>query len=606
MRNSTSWRITAPLRWGSRFFAASVRLLRGRARPPRLRPLTDAAYRRWRKNHARLRPADRAAIRRHIAEFDPPPRLALITVVRDTPAHRLRQSIASLRRQIYPEWRLYLVDDASAAPHVPRMLAAAAADAHIRVVRLGIRKNFAAAANAGLELSDDAMVGFLEPGDQLGETALYEVAALLAREPATAVAYTDEDAADELGRHAAPRFKTGWDPDLLLSHNYLGELTLYRRDLLRQLGGLRAAAGGAERYDLALRATAAVAPATIRHIPAVLYHRRQSAGDDPAAARRILSAHLAERGQRATVSAAPDLPQAHRVLWTMSSWPTVSVIVPSRDRPDLLERCLAGVLEQTDYPTVEVIVVDNDSQDARLRSLYARLSDRGRVRVLAFPEPFNWSRMNNAGAEAASGEVLVLLNNDIAVTERGWLRELAAQAARPEIGAVGAKLLFPDGRVQHAGVWLGAANAARHLLRLSPGNAPGYLGQLATARNLSAVTGACLALRRAVFREVGGLDQELAVAFNDVDLCLRIIDLGYRVLWTPHARLIHLESASRGGDQLVGSAATARAELEYLRRKWGSRLDEDPFLNPNLDLIGEETLALAAPPRRQPPWARYR
>jgi GT2 family glycosyltransferase len=274
----------------------------------------------------------------------------------------------------------------------------------------------------------------------------------------------------------------------------------------------------------------------------------------------------------------------------------VSVIIPTRDRADLLERCVEGLLNRTDYPALEIIVLDNDSREERTRQLF----DRYPVRVLPQPGAFNWAAMNNAGARAATGEILLFLNNDTDVIEQGWLRALAAYAIRPEIGAVGAKLLFADGTVQHAGIWLGPDARVRHLLRLSNRNDPGYLGQLSLTRNLSAVTGACLAIRRNLFLEVGGFDESFPVSYNDIDLCLRLIQRGYRIVWTPHSELLHLESASRGSSEWRWRKE--EADFRRFRTRWDQQLEHDPFFNPNLDLIGEEKLALAFPPRIKKPW----
>jgi GT2 family glycosyltransferase len=274
----------------------------------------------------------------------------------------------------------------------------------------------------------------------------------------------------------------------------------------------------------------------------------------------------------------------------------VSVIIPTRDRADLLERCVEGLLHRTDYPELEIIAVDNGSKEQRTLQLFEKYA----LHVVPFPDEFNWSAMNNAGARAAAGEVLLFLNNDTDVMEPGWLKELAGHAMRREVGAVGAKLLFADGTVQHAGIWLGPGIFARHLLRLSDDRDEGYLGQLSLTRNLSAVTGACMAMRRQVFDEVGGFDESFPVSYSDIDLCLKLRQRGYRVVWTPHAKLLHLESASRGSGEWRWRKE--EADLARFRERWGKEMDEDPFFNPNLELIGEEKLALAFPPRRKRRW----
>jgi GT2 family glycosyltransferase len=285
--------------------------------------------------------------------------------------------------------------------------------------------------------------------------------------------------------------------------------------------------------------------------------------------------------------------------------PLVSVIVATRDRPDLLSRCADGVLRQTDYPQIELLIVDNESRDPQATGLLGRLAAEPRVRVLHHPGSFNYSGLNNIAVQQARGEVIVMLNNDIEIIGPDWLRELVSHAVRPDVGIVGAKLLYRDGRLQHGGVVLEPGPLAVHLMRLVERWAPGPFGELAVARDVSAVTGSCLAIRRAIFDEIGGLDAvALPVAFNDIDLCLRARAHGYRVIWTPHAELLHLESASRGYEDTPIKQARLRSELQALVRTWGAMAEEDPFLNPNLYYHFEGGVSLASPPRRAKPWRR--
>jgi GT2 family glycosyltransferase len=283
------------------------------------------------------------------------------------------------------------------------------------------------------------------------------------------------------------------------------------------------------------------------------------------------------------------------------------VIVPTRDRAELLARCVEGVLSHTDYPALELIIADNDSIEPRTHELFDGLAKDPRVRVIPAPGPFNYSDINNRMVAQARGEVLLFLNNDVVVTEPGWLKAMVAQAVRPQVGAVGARLTFPDGRVQHGGVILGAGlepHVAGNLYVGAPGDDPGYFHHLKLARNLSAVTAACLAMRRAVFDEIGGFDAEhLAVAFNDVDLCLKAGERGYQVIWTPLAELTHVESASRGSDLAPERQAQFLAEGQWMRTRWGELLDNDPFHGPNFDHRRGD-YRLADPPRRVPPWRR--
>ncbi|GAA0569540.1 hypothetical protein GCM10009416_04970 [Craurococcus roseus] len=555
---------------------------------PAAPPAADA-YRAWVREHDTLTAEDRRAIRARVALLPRCPVISVVVPASGGPEAAPRETVASLRAQLYPHWELCMAEEGGGGA--------------------------CAAANAALGSASGDFVALLRRGDVLPEHALYEVAAELAAHPDADLVYTDEDDLGPGGREA-PRFKPMWSPELLASHDSIGGLAVYRRALLERIGGLRPELAGAEHWDLALRATAATTPDRVRHVPAVLCHRRRSAEapGDPGVRRRCRAAglravrdHLDAQGAAgALVEEAPSAPGCLRVVHPLPDpLPPVSVIVPTRDAAALLEEVCAGVLRATDWGPLELLLVDNGSVEPQALALLSRLeAEDGRVRVLRRPGPFNYPRLNNEAAREARGDVLVLLNNDIEVVEPGWLAALVRHALRRDVGVVGAKLLYPDGRVQHGGVVLGPDGAAEHVHRFAAGDAPGYLGQLALTRALSAVTGACAALRREVYEEVGGLDEALAVAFNDVDLCLRVVDFGYRVVWTPDAVLTHVESASRGYE-IADRARLARANAEraFMRRRWGHLLDEDPYHNPNL-LLHAEPVTVPGPPRRQPPWRR--
>jgi GT2 family glycosyltransferase len=395
----------------------------------------------------------------------------------------------------------------------------------------------------------------------------------------------------------------------MLGRDAVGAVAAARAAVLRKLGGMRhAATAELAHYDMMLRVGGAILPTRIRHIPAVLCHRAEASvhvrADEKEAARAIVRAHLAETYfTEFRVEPAPLLPTANRVYFPLPApAPLVSVVVPTRDRADMLARCTEGVLSHTDYPALELLIVDNDSAEPAARDLLASLAHDPRVRVLPYQGAFDFAAMNNGAVEAACGEVVVLLNNDTEIIEPGWLSELVSHAVRPDVGAVGAKLLYPDGRVQHCGVTLGPGLFLGHQLRLSARTYPGPHGELALLRSVSAVTGACLALRKAVYQEVGGLDAvRFKVALNDIDLCLRIADFGYRVVCTPFAQLIHHESATRGQDDTAEKRARATDELRNFEALWGIMLDADPFHNANV-VFGWTETSLAAPPRRMPAW----
>jgi GT2 family glycosyltransferase len=573
-------------------------------------PLGDlAAYEQWVQEHDVLDDSDREAIRSGALRLPRRPKISLVLLA--TPGGHAASSqaaAASVRAQLYPYWELW------APPASGSHASGWGDDRRIRALPASTADP-AAVLDVALAEAGGEFIVPLPPDASLPEHALYEVAAAIADHPDAELVYTDEDRLDASGRRCHPRFKTAWDPDLMLGRDAVGHLAAYSRALLRRLGGMRAGLPSLDLalYDLALRAGLAAGPARVRHVPAVLCHRRGASeaalGWDAEGARGIVRRHLAEEeGEpEALVLPAPLAPGWNRVVRPLPApSPLVSVIVPTRDRADLLERCTDAVLSRTDYAPLELLVVDNDSQEPATLALLGRLARDPRVRVLRRPGPFNFPALNNHAAREARGEVLLLLNNDTDATGPGWLREMVSHALRPDVGAVGAKLLYADGRVQHAGVVLGPGGAVTHQLRLSDPGEPGPGGELALARTVSAVTGACLALRRSVFFEAGGLDeQNLAVIFNDIDLCLRVGDRGYRVVWTPFAELLHLESVSRGFDQTPEKRARMLAEWAHFRRNWEPLLEADPFHNPNLTFRPEAAL-LATPPRRERSWRRAR
>jgi GT2 family glycosyltransferase len=454
-------------------------------------------------------------------------------------------------------------------------------------------------------------VAFLSSGDRLAPEAAAEMALTLDSHPGAVVAYSDEDWLDEAGARLAPRFKTDWDPDAQLGFDLIGRLSLMRRQVVVELGGLRPDQAPATHYDLHCRIAAAARPTQIVHVPAVLYHRKiplpssapQVLANYVSAARSI-AAELAWRteGARVSIEPAPLAPPLNRLIWPLPSpAPLVSVIVPTRDRPQLLRTCARGVLEETDYPSIELLILDNDSVEPETTALFETLQCDPRVRILPVPGPFNYSRINNEGVRAARGEIVVLLNNDVEVIEPGWLMELASQAARPEIGGVGAKLLYGDRTIQHAGTVLAPGPLASNVFRTVSSSEAGHDSQMAIVRSYLAVTAACLAMRKTVYEEIGGFDEvKFKVAYSDVDLCLRLGDYGYRVVCTPFAVLLHLESASRGFSQTPEEIEAEREVQAALDQRWTDRFRSDPFHNPNTLHSWWDGLNLAAPRARKP------
>ena len=563
------------------------------AGPPRL-----LDYAAWLSARRSLWAARRRADLARLKAAGPLPLLTIVLTAEVTSLRRLGGSLQSLRAQSYPRWELLIVERLGRTPETQALLARACrSDRRMRMVRSAAAADPVEAVNGALAAAAGTHVGFLRPGDELAPHALMAAALRLADNRAAVLIYGDEDSLGASGRHHAPRFKCRWNPDLLLAQDYLGDPCLLERGRLRALGGLRSGFTGAERYDLLLRATAGLPSGGVEHIAEVLYHRRAKRTgvvEDP----QILAAR-SDAGRRAAAEAAAAmaaaeglpaprvepglLPASHRLLWTLPQpGPLVTLIVPTRDRLGILAPCLESILRLSSYRDFEILVVDNDSEEPATLAYLDRLPrQEPQVRVLRQAGAFNYSALNNAAVAQARGTILGLINNDVEVLTPGWLEELVGHAQRPAIGCVGAMLLYPNDTIQHAGVIIGVGPVAAHGHRHFPRDAEGYLGRLKVAQNLSAVTGACLFLRRALYEEVGGLNEsDLKVAYNDVDLCLRTRAAGYRNLWTPHAVLRHHESLSRGHDDTPEKHAREMREQDYMCATWGAQLRGDPAYSP--------------------------
>jgi GT2 family glycosyltransferase len=578
---------------------------------------SDAPYHRWVRENDTLSDLDRTVIRTHIAVLPACPLISVIMPLGEAAEIVWRKSLNSVITQLYPYWELFICTDERTASSL-RAIVDALEEPRIQVSILNGAEGWVAVANAALSSASGEFVTILEGGDILAEQALYEAALELGKAEFTDIIYTDNDLVDCNEQRSNPWFKPDWDPDLLLAQDYITHLAVYRRRLVEEVGLLRSGLEGAAFHDLALRAAAATTADRVRHIPAILCHRRSEenvfppenawrALRAPALTYRVVRDYLDVQGFKdAIVAPSPLIHSCMRVIWPVpSSEPMVSVIIPTRDQADLLLRCVEGVLHRTEYSNLELLIVDNGSvQKETLQRLTSLSESDVRVRILRRPGPFNYAALNNSAASEAQGEVLLLLNDDTHVIGSGWLREMVSQAIRPDVGLVGAKLLYPNEEVQHAGIVLGPQGYGTHFCRLAQRNDTGYFGQLAMVRTLSAVTGACAAIRRAVFFEVGGLDAvNFPEGFSDIDFCLRLGDYGYRVLWTPFAELFHLENASSGSD-MANPARSERTlrELDQLRETWGPLVKSwDSFDNPNL-LFARYKFDAPSPPHRPKPW----
>jgi GT2 family glycosyltransferase len=563
-------------------------------------------YDAWVRMYDTLGPQAIEPLRRGVGAFATRPLVSILLPVYQTPERWLRRCIDSVLAQAYPHWELCIVDDASPSRRVREVLAEyGRRDPRIRVEHRATNGHISEASNSALRMARGEFVALLDHDDELRPQSLFEVVAALQRRPDARLVYSDEDKIDGQGRRFEPYFKPDWNPDLLLAQNYLCHFTVLERGLVLEAGGFRAGFEGSQDHDLFLRCTELLPAAQILHVPKVLYHWRAVPGSTAlardakdyaaTAGARAVGDHLARIGAKATVQ---ELPHGHyRVRWPLPvPAPRVSLVVPTRDKVDLLRTCVGSILGLDRYPSLELIVVNNQSSDPEALEYLDEIAADPRVRVLRYDAPFNFSAINNHAVAQATGEVVGLVNNDIEVLSADWLEELVAHAVRADIGAVGCMLRYPDGSIQHAGVVLGVGGVANHPFQHQPRGYPGHGARALVAQNFSAVTAACLFVRRALYLQVGGLDEQLAVAFNDVDFCLRLQALGYRNLWTPFVDIVHHESASRGREDTPEKLARFEQEVQLMQARWEPLLCADPHYNPNLTLESVN-FELAFPPR---------
>ena len=560
-----------------------------------LGPLLVVRYKRWiAKNEPT--PALLTQQRAAAKAFPCRPHIIVVIRVREAIPSLVDASIRSVVNQSYDSWELRLIEDRPGHSGATTLLSAwAAKDPRIRIERPdGYREPAVPAVTH--EAGSAEFVTVLNPGDTLAPSALFEIAHLVNRRAAAALIYFDEDRLSADGRtRAAPWFKPDWSPEMLLSVNYLAH-SVVRRQLLVEAGALAEALEGADTWNLTLRCTEHTQE--IYHIPKVLYHCHRAPGSsaepwdrsEVSGDLRYVEAHCQRLGL-ADAQATFLYPGIVRVTWR-SPGLRVSIIIPNKNRAHILRSCIASITERTSYTNFEILIVDTGSTDRATLDYYASLTSDPRMRIVDHPGKFNYSAANNAGARLASGSVLLFLNNDTEALESDWLEEMVRWAERPDIGVVGAKLLYPNGTIQHAGVIIGMNGLTDHIYRGVHQTYTGMFGSVDWYRNYMAVTGACMMVRRDVFEEVGGFDEAYEVGFSDVEICLRVVTHGYRVVYAPFARLLHHESATRGN--YYPPSDTKRA-LEHMR---DLVVSGDPYFHPNLS---HESLVPVLPRRGDRP-----
>jgi GT2 family glycosyltransferase len=571
-------------------------------------------YAHWISRYERLTRRDKHAIKQHINAMSRRPRFSILLPVYESDPRWLRRALLSVRQQFYPDWELCIVDDASTKSVGWKIVERyARADGRIKMLRRETRGGIAATSNDALSLATGEFVALLDHDDTLAPEALYLAAVELERNPTLQLIYTDEDKIDEHEQRHSPYFKPEWNPDLFLAQNYVSHLTVLRTDLVRRVAGFRSAFDGSQDYDLLLRCVAQIEPQQIARIARVLYHWRalpQSTAASTSAknyahtaAVRAVQEYLDMQKVKAKVEPR-EFEIYQRVRYPLpETHPLVSIIIPSRDQSGVLEKCVDSILHKNDYMNLEIIILENNSVEEQTHELYRRLRKDRRIQIVESAGDFNFSRLINLGARRAHGSIFLLLNNDVEIMNADCVSELVSQVSRREIGIVGARLWYPNGTLQHGGVILGVGDVASHIDGIRR-HEPGYFARQHLAQDFCAVTAACLMVRREVFEKLGGFDEaHLPIAFNDVDFCLRARELGWRVIYSPYAELIHHESISRGIENTTEKQRRFFEESEFLLSRWGALIQNDPAYNPNLSL-GEKRFELAFPPRVTPPWKK--
>ncbi|MBF0612788.1 MAG: glycosyltransferase family 2 protein [Magnetococcales bacterium] len=539
------------------------------------------------------------------------PRHPLISVIMpcyNTPDPENFLAIESVVGQLYPHWELCIADDASTDPRMRQVLTRySQQDSRIKVVFRPQNGHIAAASNSALEVASGEFVALLDHDDLLSEHALFWMAQAILDHPHAALFYSDEDKVDEAGWRSDPYFKCSFNLDLFLSHNLITHLGVYKTSLLRQLGGFRPGFDGAQDWDLALRFLDHIGQEQIVHIPRILYHWRMHPASTArsqqakpyayVAAQQALNDYFKRNRIAASAEFLADI-GAFRPRYALPRpCPLVTLIIPTRNGVNQLRPCLESILKKTDYHPYDILLVDNGSDDPATLAWFAQLSTQPNLHIVRYDAPFNYSAINNFAVNLARGDLLALLNDDTEIIDKDWLTEMVSIALQPGVGAVGARLWYPNDTVQHGGVILGLGGYAAHAHRLFPKNHPGYAGRLMLMQSYSAVTAACLVVSKSAYQQVGGMDEKnLVVAYNDVDFCLRLREAGYRNVWTPFANLYHHESMSRGPENTPEKQVRFQREKEYLDQRWGKLLAEDPAYSPNLTQDRED-FSYAWPPR---------
>ena len=549
----------------------------------------EVGYQEW---YEKNKPSEEGLARQRKKKWKEPVTISVLVPAYRTPEVFLRQMIESVLNQTYPHLELCIADGSGENISVENVVKEYQAnDQRVRYQRLEKNEGIAGNTNAAIRMATGDYLALFDHDDLLAPNALFEVASTIEKDKADVV-YTDEDkVTSDLKEHFQPHFKPDFNPDLLCSNNYICHLFVVKRSLALKLGGQDPAYDGAQDYDFIFRCTEEAEK--IVHIAKILYHWRvhqASTADNPTskmyafdAGKRAIEAHLQRIGAKAEVSHTKDL-GFYRVKYQVQGNPKVSIVIPNKDEKETLKKCLESIWQKTTYSNYEIILVENNSTTREIRDYYQELDGKNGVRVVYWDKEFNYSAINNFGISYAKGDYILCLNNDITVISPEWMEELLANCQRPEVGIVGARLYYPDNTIQHAGIVLGMGGCAGSLFVGLARSRGGYLHKAALQQDLSAVTAACFMVKKETFEKVGGFEEKLAVAFNDVDFCLKVRHAGYLVVYDPYAELYHHESKTRGYENTEAKKRRFQEEIEYMRCHWMPDILRDPYYNENLSL----------------------
>ena len=558
----------------------------------------EEQYQRWLK---KKRPSAWELHRQSKRTFDYEPLISIVIPLYNTPQEYLRKLLQSITAQSYGKFELCLADGSTKKGPAAFVKKFYGNDPRIRLKHLKLNAGISENTNEAIRMATGEFLMFADHDDFLEPDALYEMVRALNENRELDLIYTDEDLCDEKGEcFFAPRMKPDFNPDFLRSINYICHLVLVRKSLAEEVGLLRKQCDGAQDYDFLLRCIEKTD--RVYHIPKVLYHWRVSetstAGNQDSktyaidAGKLALTEHYARLGYEAEVEYT-GIFIMYRMRLKLKSQPLVTILIPNKDQVETLANCLSSIYEKTDYPYFEILVVENNSEKEETFAYYEKMKqEHENFHVVTYQGGFNYSAINNFGVRHAKGEYLLFLNNDTEVISPFWIREMLGFCQREDTAAVGAKLFYPDGLVQHCGVVVGIANYAGHVQNFKTRRDNGYFGRLRAVQDISAVTAACMLVKRSVFEEIGGFDESFEVAFNDVDLCLRIRETGKLIVQDPNVELYHYESKSRGYENTPEKLARFKGEVIRFRKRWKAFLEKgDPYYSPNLTLMnGECTL----------------